>query len=226
MANKSGTNVASAVTTFTDSDTYATAYANEIQGGRHSVTTLDERNKIYKSRRKVGMTCYVSDTNKTYKLINEPGTTETTETDWKVDIPSEGDIVDTNGVSLTTKLTNLETATGLKYVMFEIDPVTTGVSDVEHKLLFNGNITTVTLSIPVSVALTQNLTVNLELYSGGSWSTVSSLTIATTNTDKTITNTLETAKAVTLGQRLRANVILAQSNIQSLELAVGLQLTE
>ena len=69
MANLAGTNVASAIKPFTDSDTFATHEAQYGKGGHRSVATLAERNVIHKERREVGMLVYVAEDEKTYQLI-------------------------------------------------------------------------------------------------------------------------------------------------------------
>ena len=79
---KSGTNVASTITTFTPNDTYATAIANEIKGGRHSTLTIVDRNSIPLDRREIGMTCYVAENDDVYRLINNPTTATTQDSDW------------------------------------------------------------------------------------------------------------------------------------------------
>jgi hypothetical protein len=83
MSNLAGTNVAAMVVPFTTEDEYATGYANYIKGGRHSVATLADRNKITKDRREQGMNCYVVETDKTYELKNNPDTQTTSDSDWK-----------------------------------------------------------------------------------------------------------------------------------------------
>ena len=49
-------------------DIFSVAYANEIRGGFHSVTSSTDRNLIFPDRRQWGMLCYVSDEDKTYQL--------------------------------------------------------------------------------------------------------------------------------------------------------------
>lgn len=67
-----GTNVASGIVPFTDSDNYATHYALYGKGGFRSVNTIAERDAIPSARCEEGMICYVIDdpskTN-TYQLI-------------------------------------------------------------------------------------------------------------------------------------------------------------
>jgi len=226
MANKSGTNVASAITTFTDGDTYATAYGNEIQGGRHSVATLVDRNKIYKSRRKIGMTCYVESTEIAYKLITNPLTDITEDLDWEPDITSADDIVLTDGSTLNAKIAELEDIVAEKYAIFCLSALDIGVDDKEQMLRFDAKIINIAANIPIDTVLTSNIVFNLEMYDTA-WSTVGTVTILSSDPSKSGINTLAIPKDIATGNRLRVNIISAQTTgIESLVIAVGLQLTK
>ena len=63
-----GTVIAAKITTGNTSSVYPVADQEEIKGGLHSVSKLDERNNIPLERREEGMLCYVIETSKTYKL--------------------------------------------------------------------------------------------------------------------------------------------------------------
>jgi len=247
MANKSGTNVASAVTTFTDADTYAVAYGNEIQGGRHSVVTLVDRNKIYKARRKVGMTCYVEATDLTYRLITNPTTDITEDLDWGLDIPSADNIVLNDGSTLNdkiaeleatevaisekdaaqdNKITAVEVAVAEKYVMFSLSTVSVGADDKEHMSRFKAKIVSIAANVPMNTILTSNIVANLEIYDG-TWSIVGTATILSSDLTKSGITTLAIPKDIAIGNRLRVNIVSVQtSGIESLGIAVGLQLTK
>lgn len=70
MANNVGTLVLSPVRPYSDQDTFATSFANEIKGGHHSVDTIAERNAITAERLQDGMTCYVASEKTTYELVS------------------------------------------------------------------------------------------------------------------------------------------------------------
>lgn len=69
MAKNIGTLVSSAIRPNDSLDPIATAFANEIKGGLHSVANLLERDDIIFERREWGMLCYVLDERKTYQLL-------------------------------------------------------------------------------------------------------------------------------------------------------------
>lgn len=225
MANMVGTNVASAVTTFTDGDKYATAYANQIQGGRHSAATLTDRNAIPAPRRIVGMTCYVTETDLTYKLINNPAGDTTQASDWEKDIPSADDIVLDDGTTLTEKVAEVEAKIAERYVLFCITPVDIGVNDIEQMMQFPSKVVSINAAVPVGTALTSNVVVRLEMHNGTVWSTVDTITVLSADPTKSALKTLTTPKDIAVGNRLRVNVISAQAGIESLVISVGLQLT-
>jgi hypothetical protein len=68
MAQNIGTLVTAAIRPNDSLDLIASAYANEIKGGLHTVTSSSDRNNIMSVRREWGMLCYVTDDNKTYQL--------------------------------------------------------------------------------------------------------------------------------------------------------------
>ena len=68
MAQNIGTLVTSAIRPNDSNDPIASAFASEIKGGIHSVTTISDRNNIIVERRDWGMLCYVADEDKTYQL--------------------------------------------------------------------------------------------------------------------------------------------------------------
>ena len=57
-----GTVIAAEITTGNTDNTFSIGDTNQMQGGHHSVTTLNERDAITVERRRVGMTCWVSGT--------------------------------------------------------------------------------------------------------------------------------------------------------------------
>lgn len=68
MAQNIGTLVTAAIRPNDSLDLIASAFANEIKGGVHSVTASSDMNAIYQVRREWGMLCHVLNDNKTYQL--------------------------------------------------------------------------------------------------------------------------------------------------------------
>jgi hypothetical protein len=68
MSANSGTLVIAAIRPSDSEDDFATAVANEIQGGIHSVANETARDAITSDRRVEGMLCYVIADDKTYQL--------------------------------------------------------------------------------------------------------------------------------------------------------------
>lgn len=66
-----------------DTDTYAVTDPLWGREGWRCVTNKTIRNAITRDRRRVGMAVWVQDDSKFYILINEPETTQTTDTDWQ-----------------------------------------------------------------------------------------------------------------------------------------------
>lgn len=76
-----GTNVASPIRPFTVDDRFPTAVANEIKGGLHSYTDIEDLYSIPKQRRQLFMAATVG--SDIYILIKNPDTEETTRSCWK-----------------------------------------------------------------------------------------------------------------------------------------------
>lgn len=100
MALIPGTVVAAKVTTGDTANTYPVADQSEIRGGNHSVQALADRDLIPSERRVEGMTCWVIDDGKTYRLVNG-----TTNSDWL-------EVVDGGGSSGTYVLKTGDVMTG------------------------------------------------------------------------------------------------------------------
>lgn len=86
----------------TDStDTYAVTDPTYGRGSLRSVANIAARNAITKDRRvgQLGMEVVTIDTMSKYRLINEPGTTGTTDTDWE--LMETSDLWDSDGTDLT-----------------------------------------------------------------------------------------------------------------------------
>lgn len=76
-----GTNIASPVVPFKTTDTYPTHYEEYGQGGYRTVDTVEDRNAIPKLRRKKGMLVNVDGVG-IFKLVNNPVTETTQDSDW------------------------------------------------------------------------------------------------------------------------------------------------
>ncbi len=76
-----GTNVAACIVPYHEEDVYATHDEKYGRGGYRSVKSIEERNKITKERRSLGMLVNVIGVG-LFKLINDPVTAETQDSDW------------------------------------------------------------------------------------------------------------------------------------------------
>ena len=50
---------------------FAVVDTNDIKGGYYQVATIQERDNIPESKRKIGMLCWVAEDDKVYKLKND-----------------------------------------------------------------------------------------------------------------------------------------------------------
>lgn len=64
-------------------DTYASAFSNEIRGGVHTLKSVDEFNDITLDRQQVGMLCYITNSNSYYRLIATYSDTSAAISSWK-----------------------------------------------------------------------------------------------------------------------------------------------
>ena len=227
MASKKGTNVASPVTTFTDGDIYATAFADEIQGGLHTEATTVARNAIPLPRRKLGMHCQVIG-GKVYRLINEPGTATTADTDWEEVVPSAVDIKTKDGTTVEAKLSLLSDEVADKQIVFAIThaDVVVGENALEQTIPFKGTINTLVANVPFGTTLTKDATFQIEQYNGSTWSIVDTITIPVGSASKYATKALATPVAVNLLDRLRVNILSIQDGVESVNILVGIKTTK
>jgi hypothetical protein len=71
---------------------YPVADMEDIAGGYHSVKTLDEMYRIPRLHRRVGMICYIINTDEEYRLVANSGTNRTTAANWlKLERGGSGD---------------------------------------------------------------------------------------------------------------------------------------
>ncbi len=76
MANNVGTLITAEIRPQSEFDTIASAFANEIRGGWHNVSSIVERDSIYSDRKQDGMSCYVTDVSAAYVWNSSTGWTE------------------------------------------------------------------------------------------------------------------------------------------------------
>jgi hypothetical protein len=108
--------VAGFVAPFDSTDIYAVTDPTYGRGSLRSVANIVARNAITKDRRlgQLGMEVVTIDTMNKYRLINEPGTDGTTDTDWE--LMEAGDLWDDTGTELTPhKSRDVCLATDKKY---------------------------------------------------------------------------------------------------------------
>ena len=105
MALRNGYRVPSQVVTRDDRDKYPVVDINDSLGGPHIYKTEAEMLSIPAQRRRVGMRCYIINSKKLYKLINEVRPDKTVISDWEeiVEINS----TDYKNLINTASLTNI-----------------------------------------------------------------------------------------------------------------------
>ena len=85
MSQNTGTLITATIRPNDSLDPIASAYANEILGGLHTVTTSTDRDAIIVARRSWGMMCYVINDDATYQLTyNFFNNVITNNSNWKV----------------------------------------------------------------------------------------------------------------------------------------------
>ena len=235
MSSKNGTNVASAVTTFTTEDKYATAYADEIQGGLHIVESITERNAIPPARRKVGMHCQIFDSilqtaGKEYILINDSGQEATTDTDWAESAPNAARIsmTDDPKTNVEDRIVSVEAASALKHYEFIIkdSDIAVGPVNLELSPVTKSKITDIQVLIPIGTLSTTDISVQIERHNGIAWSIVDSVTLAVSNTTKVINKTLATPLAVETSDRIRVNFLAIDSAAKMVNVVVTMKTIE
>ena len=105
MALRNGYRVPSQVVTRDDRDKYPVVDINDSLGGPHIYKTEAEMLSIPAQRRRVGMRCYIINTQKLYKLINEVRPDKTVISDWEEIV--EINATDYKNLINTASLTNI-----------------------------------------------------------------------------------------------------------------------
>jgi hypothetical protein len=135
-----GTNIAALITPFTTEDKYATHDAKYGKGGYRSVLTIADRNNIPPSRREQYMTVGVAEDKMIYKLISNPETETTSDTDWK-------NIKDIDLIAANSDTISLWQSTHYKSIGLESSTVSLHTSSEYGKITWclqiNANIPTI-----------------------------------------------------------------------------------
>ena len=117
-----GTLVIAPLRPYDSNDQFASAYANEIQGGHHQVVDLSSRDAIPAGRRVEGMLCWVISAATSYRLISGIENINWVE-------ETSGDPVGGGEFSLTASGT-CTTEDIVGNCVYEFSPVTSGLYDV------------------------------------------------------------------------------------------------
>ena len=88
MAKNKGYRVLDTVVTYDSRDEYPVVDNKDVAGGYHITDNVSSMYSIPYLRRRIGMAVYVLNENKTYRLINNPSSKNTTNSDWKEIISS------------------------------------------------------------------------------------------------------------------------------------------
>ena len=216
MASLAGTNVASAIKPFTDSDTFATHEAQYGKGGHRSVLTLAERNAIHKERREIGMLVYVKEDEKTYQLITDPATDNTTGVNWGLFLSDAAAIT-----AMNDSLVEMSNNRQLYFALY--DPVV-GANICEFYPP-GGVVRNLIITVPIGTVLTKPLVAALEHYVGGAWVEIIRATIPTGGDSASII--LPDASEITISgaNRVRMNIIDCQENLDILTCQSNIGLT-
>src|SRR5574343_1293974 len=115
------TNVLAPIRPTSTLQTFSTSYADEAKGGYHIKETTTLRNTIPYDRRKIGMVCRVLADGKLYRLISDPGSGNTTDSNWKEDTASASTVTLDNGNKDKTELETVSTTSKTKYIMSQME---------------------------------------------------------------------------------------------------------
>lgn len=153
MANIQGTTIAAAIVPFNTLDNFATHLALYGKGGHRTVNTNAERNAISPDRRELLMTVAVIEDSITYKLISDPITVTTEDTDWEnannigintISIVNTDDVADSmtlyqntfyKSINIVTCKITLDTAINYAKIVWYVE-----IDDTIPTLTFSNNI--------------------------------------------------------------------------------------
>lgn len=226
MSTINGTNVAAAVRPFDTADTFPVAYANELLGGHHSYDTKAKLYAIPKARRVVGMTCFVEEDHKNYRLINNPTTDTTADTDWEVVAETANDMKLANGNTIAQQFISIQNDLQKRYVVFVLSPANeTGPSDIEITLPFKCKVTGMSLNASAGLELTSPIEVKVESYSGA-WSDIDSVVLSTQSTSNTANKYLTVPVSLDIDARLRCSIVQTFDEVTKLQVTVFVEKTD
>ena len=228
MANISGTNVAAPIRPFSTDDTFATAVANEIKGGLHSVDTKTALHAIPASRRELGMMVYVTADKKYYELRINPTGDTTDDSNW-VDPCTPGNIVSSDGKTLDEKLTKVTGTTNTKHIIFNLqDAHNTGTNNVELRTPFKAAVKNIDAAVPVGATLDINgIEFKVEKYNTGTsnWDEVKTIKLDNTTTGNAKSEDV-TGVSVEKLTRFRINIVTAMAIVKNLEVIITLEVED
>lgn len=216
MANLAGTNVASAIKPFTDSDTFATHEAQYGKGGHRSVATLAERNAIHKERREVGMLVYVAEDEKTYQLITDPASDNTTGVNW-------GEFL-SDAAAITAANNALSEMSNNRQLYFGAYDPEVGGNKFEYYPP-SGVVRNFVATVPIGTVLTKPVIVALEHYVSGSWIEIIRTTIPVNGDSASTILPVASEVQISSANRIRINIIDCQENLDILTCQSNIGLT-
>jgi hypothetical protein len=151
MAANKGFKVPMTVVTLNSRDKYPVVNTNDVSGGLHSVETISDMLSIPYLRRKLGMQCYVTSLEKTYKLISHTSADITIISDWEeiekgisqvelanyaktTDIPDVSEYVKRSEIGTPTTNPDGTPGSTIQLPDFSQFATKTEVQDVENKI--------------------------------------------------------------------------------------------
>lgn len=120
MSNNIGTLVGQQIRPISSEDTYAVQNQNEIKGGWHSVSNIQQRDAIPTLRREIGLQVYVQSEDKIYQLKN--GIENTNWEEMKSGANINDNIITTENVWSATRIYNEIHYTPISILTFSLNP--------------------------------------------------------------------------------------------------------
>lgn len=198
-----GTNIISTIRPVTSEDKYAVAYANELKGGLHTASSTYSMYQIPKERREIGMIVVVN--NEMYRLETNRDTDITAESDWvKLETTTDDLSVTVDGelITITEAIERINTASKNRFIQF-VNYVGSDkrISLVEMILPFTCKVKSITCAVPYNTELSEDLPMQLQVYSDKTWQTV--LTCYISKSTNSGSAAKEEAVEITAGDRIR-----------------------
>lgn len=228
MANISGTNVSAPIRPFSTDDTYATAVANEIQGGLHIADTKANMFKIPKARRAIGMHVFVEADKRLYRLDTDTTNSDTNDGDW-TDILKMSNIIDANGKNVEEKLQKVDGIANIRHIIFNLqDANNTGTNGIELRSPFKAKIKNIDAAVPVGATLdTNGIEFKVEKYDAATtnWTEVKTLKLDDSTAGNAKSEDI-TGVSVDSLTRFRINITTAMASVKNLEVIITLEVED